>query len=224
MSAIESSIFDEYNRIILQFLKEEKERKGEIYQWYERRYLAQEVGLSIIERRIVDFILERFGTSKQIVEIGAGVAQCSFLLAGHGVDVVPVESSHECFDMMTELAEKISTIDSKIKKHFKPIKGKYPMVVHEKSISANSIFMFPSLSFGQTEEEELQSMMSMKLSDGVIIGLTQHFRPRNSEEEKEELIKQVRELGFGEPIEIFSWNDSNFGFAPDRIVYLERTD
>jgi hypothetical protein len=220
-SLIPEGIFELCNSEILEFLLQEREaRGGEIYQWYETRYVALGIGLSIIERKITEFILRKFGNSRRIVEVGAGVGQCSLLLAACGVDVSPIESSEDHFDMMERLSRRISEKIHDIEGHFSPVEGLYPDVSEEAIDGDPSILLFPSLSWTQSEEEEAESMRAMRKSEGVIISLEHHFRQRD-DEEKQELIDRIMREGFGEPEEVFSWEDWGFGFRPDRIVYMK---
>jgi hypothetical protein len=179
------------------------------------------MGLSIIERKITEFVLKKFGNSRRVVEVGAGVAQCSILLAACGVTVAPIEANSDHFEMMKRLCGKVADKYEVLNQNFFPFRGLYPEISEEAIAGKPSILMFPSLSWGQTKEDEEESMKAMKMAKGVILGLNWHFRERSSKEEKQKLIDRIMREGFSEPEEIFTWDDWSFGFRPDRIVYME---
>ena len=221
-SLIPEGVFEFCSLEILEFLLQEREANdGEIYQWYETRYISVGVGLSIIEREIAEFVLKKFGNSMRVVEVGAGVGQCSILLAACGVTVAPIEGNDNHFGMMERLCGKVADKYEILNRNFFPINGVYPEVSEEAIAGKPSILMFPSISWTQTKEEEEEAMKAMKMAKGIILGLTWHFRERSSEEEKQELIDRIMMEGFSEPEDIFSWDDWSFGFRPDRIVYME---
>ena len=77
------------------------------------------------------------------------------------------------------------------------------------------------MSFGIDDETEKKILDALTLAGGVILSLSWFFRGREAEEQ-EILIGQIRSRGFDAPVEVYSWSDFQWGFSPDRIVFMRR--
>mgnify|MGYP003607644804 CR=1 FL=1 len=207
---------------ILAFFRDEFDAAGDLYQWYRTRYLANNVGLSRIERAIANFVIRRFGATRKTLEVGAGVAQCSQFLSLCGVQTVGVEASAAHFEMMKRLVDRLSArFDPELAKRFTPLKGFYPNDVSS-LIDDKTIVIVPGLGSTLTPEQEIGVFDALKPANGVILGVRIFFRTRESEEERKVMIEEVQKRGFGEPEVILRWDEWSFGFAPDRIIYLPK--
>ena len=212
-------MFYEVDSQMLSFMKKER-LGGPLYQWYETRFLPLDYGVSPIDRVISRFVLERFGTDKRIIEVGAGFGQCCILLSAHGVETVPIEVGTANFETLGRAIELAAEkIDGAIAERCSPFYGEYPAdALH--LVDDDSILMFPSLTWTMTEEEENRLYDSLRLAKGVILGKRMFFKLRDEEGEREEMIERIMDLGFGEPETIMGWDDWNFGFAPDSLVFM----
>ena len=207
---------------ILAFLLSELKAKGDLYQWYKTRYLPNNIGLSRIDREIASFVLRRFGATRKTLEVGAGVAQCSQLLALSGVHAIGVEASSAHMDMMKRLTRRLSSsFDPELLKRFTPVLGFYPDDVGS-HIDEKTIVIVPSLGSTLTAEQEIKVFDALRPAAGVILGERMFFRVRDTAEERTEMISQIQKRGFGNPETIFAWDDWHFGFHPDRIIYLPK--
>ena len=214
---------------IAMFLEEEYAAKGdELYIWYRKRFLAanndlltSSIGLAPKDRAIARFVAERCGFATRFVEIGAGLGQASMLLARLGLPTFAVESSYVNFDMMMRARDYVSRrLDPGLLERMKPINGFFP-VNAEEYVNGEAVLAFPSLSFGIDDETEKKILDALTLAGGVILSLSWFFRGREAEEQ-EILIGQIRSRGFDAPVEVYSWSDFQWGFSPDRIVFMRR--
>jgi len=62
---------------------------------------------------------------------------------------------------------------------------------------------------------------SLRAAGGMILGLRAFFRLRDSDEEKQELIDQILQRGFSDPVDVYLWDTVECLFMPDRIVFME---
>ena len=212
-------MFYEVDSQMLSFMKKER-LGGPLYQWYETRFLPLDYGISPIDRVISRFVLERFGTDKRIIEVGAGFGQCCILLSAHGVETVPIEADATNFERLGRAIELAAEkIDGAIAERCSPFYGKYPEdALH--LIDGDSILFFRSLTRTMTKEQEDRLYESLRMARGIIIEKRMFFKVRDEEGEREEMIGRIMDLGFGEPETIMGWDDWNFGFAPDSLVFM----
>ncbi|MGE4075775.1 MAG: AMP-binding protein [Reyranella sp.] len=207
---------------ILSFLLDEQREAGDIHQWYKHRYIGNNIGLSRIDRAIAAFVIRRFGATRTTLEVGAGIAQCSQFLALTGVRTAGLEASHAHFEMMKRLTARLAErFDTDLSKRFTAIRGSYPDEANP-FINEKTIVIVPSLGSTLTTEQEIRVFDVLRRADGVILGARMFFRVRDTEVERDSLIKQIQERGFGEAEEILSWSDGSFGFVPDRIIILPK--
>ncbi len=207
---------------ILAYLKEEYEASGDLYQWYRTRYLPNNIGLSRIDREIASFVLRRFGATRKTVEIGAGIGQCSQLLALCGVQAIGVEASFAHFEMMRRLTDRLSArFDLTLPQRLQPLRGFYPDDVGP-YIDGQTIVIVPSVGSSLTPEQEIKVFDALRPADGVILGVRAFFRVRETEEERETMVEEIQKRGFGNPEVVFEWKDHSFGFVPDRIIFFPR--
>ena len=207
---------------VLCFLRDEQREAGDIYQWYKHRYIENNIGLSRIDKAIAEFVVRRFGATRTTLEVGAGIAQCSQLLALTGVRAAGLEASHSHFEMMKRLTARLAArFDPDLLKRFTAIRGAYPDDAAP-YIGERTIVIVPSLGSTMTPEQEIRVFDALKPADGVILGVRMFFRVRDQQEERDLLLRQIQDRGFGEAEEVLSWSDGSFGFMPDRIVYLPK--
>src|SRR5690242_4134217 len=99
------------DREIAAFLEEEHAAKGDqLYGWYRHRflaannkYLSSTIGLAPYDKAIARFVIENCPFAKRFVEVGAGLAQESMLLAAMGMSTCAIETNLTNFDMMKRL-------------------------------------------------------------------------------------------------------------------------
>lgn len=210
---------------LLAFLQEELEAQGSgpdgLYQWYRNRFVPTQIGLSPYDRGIAGFVLEHCAAYERFVEIGAGIGQCCMLLALSRRHSYPVESNHVNFAMMNRAMLRIADrVDTELPNYMTPINVWYPDNAAQ-YVTTNSLLCFPTLSWGLTPEDEQRILDTMRLAGGVIVGLRTFFLLRESKEEQQTLIDQIRERGFGAPVEVVSWQQPLLGFQPDRVVFMK---
>jgi hypothetical protein len=214
---------------IASFLEEEYAAQGDgLYQWYRYRFLVANnksltstIGLAHYDKAIVRFVLERCPFATRFVEVGAGLAQESMLVALHGLPAFAIESTVAHLEMMNRLLRRLATkLDSRLLERMTPVNDWFPRRATE-YVDAGTVLTFPTLSATMTEEQETHLLDVMKVAGGVILSTEHFFRNRTSDEQAT-LISQIRSRGFGEPVEVFSWANGDMGFAGNRIVFLKR--
>lgn len=208
---------------ILSFLQEEFEVSGDLYQWYKTRYLPNKIGLSRIDREIANFVIRRFGATRKTLEVGAGVGQCSHLMALCGVHASGIEASSSHFDMMGRLTKRLTgRFDADLPTRFTPIRGFYPDDASP-FVDERTIVIVPSLGSTLTPEQEVRIFDALREANGVILGMRMFFVTRESEEERQKMVEEIRKRGFGEPEVVLKWDDWSFGFAPDTIIFMPKS-
>jgi hypothetical protein len=210
------------NDEIFAFFAAEMAAQGDLYQWYKYRYIDNNIGLSMIDREITNFIIRRFGSTRKILEVGAGVGQCTQFLALCGVDGIGLDSYGAHFEMMKRLSDRLNErFDCDIARHFKAACGFFPDDAAQ-YIDSKTIVLVPSVGCTLTPEQEVGVFDALVPADGVIIGVRAFFRLRDTEEERDLMVQEIQKRGFGDPEVVFAWNTISFGFMPDRIVYLPK--
>lgn len=225
----DENIEERANREIANFLEEEYAAQGDgLYQWYRFRFLAANnkalsstIGLAHYDKAIARFVLERCPFATRFVEVGAGIAQESMLIALHGLPAFAIETTPPHLDMMNRLRERLATrMDSRLVERMTPVYDWFPTRAME-YVDAGTVLTFPTLSATMTAEQETQILDVMQRAGGVILS-TEHFFRNRTPDEQEILLSQIRSRGFGEPVEVFSWANGDMGFNANRIVFLKR--
>lgn len=216
------------DREIAAFLEEEYAAKGEkLYQWYQYRFLAAKnqyltssIGLAHYDKAIAHFVIERCSFADSFVEIGAAAGQESILLAMMGMSTCAVGWNADNFDMMKRLVARIAErLDPDLPKRMTTRDDYYPDRAVE-YVDAKTIVAFPTLSGALDAVRERAILDSLRSAGGVILSLYDFYRHRAQPAEQAELIAQIRELGFGAPVDVRAWDKWDMGFRPDRIVFL----
>ena len=224
----DKKIEERVDREIANFLEDEYAAQGDgLYQWYRYRFLAANnksltstIGLAHYDKAIARFVLECCPFATRFVEVGAGLAQESMLVALHGLPAFAIESTLAHLDMMIRLRQRLATkLDSGLLEHMTPINDWFPRRAAE-YVDAGTVLTFPTLSATITAEQETQILDVVKLAGGVILS-TEHFFYNRTPDEQEALLAKIRSRGFGEPVEVFSWANGEMGFAANRIVFLK---
>jgi hypothetical protein len=221
-AAIEAAL----DRELFAFLKEELALQGDgphgLYQWYRTRFIPAGVGLSPWDRAIASFVLENCAAADRFIEIGAGIGQACMLLALSRRRTLAIEQDKTNFAMMERAVERIADrINRELPNYMSGIRDWYPNRAAE-YVTARSILCFPTLSWGLDAAKEAAMLDSLRAAAGVIVGLRYFFRPRETDEEEQQLVEQIRERGFAAPVEVFcskKWAD---GFPPNRIVFFAK--
>lgn len=219
------------DREIAAFLEEEHAAKGDaLYGWYRHRFLAANnkyltstIGLAPYDKAIARFVVEHCSFAKRFVEVGAGLAQESMLLAMQGMATYAIETNLANFDMLTRLRARLAQrLDPDLPKRMTPINDFFPRRASE-YVDADTILTFPTLSWTIDATQERAIFDSLRAAGGVILSAQDFFRNRPELAEQEELIRQIRSRGFDAPVEVHSWTEWHMGFRPDRIVFMKRS-
>lgn len=229
MPAYDENIEARVDREIAAFLEEEYAAQGEdLYQWYRYKFIAANnkrltstIGLAHYDKAIVRFVLQSCPFATRFVEIGAGVAQESMLIALHGLPAFGVDTTPAHMEMMKRLRERLAErLDSGLLERMTPVYDWYPNRAEE-YVDAGTVLVFPTLSASTTPEQDIKILDMMKLAGGVILSMEHFFRTRTPEQQ-EALLSEIRSRGFDKPVEVFAWGNGDMGFSANRIVFLKR--
>jgi hypothetical protein len=80
--------------------------------------------------------------------------------------------------------------------------------------------MIPSAGATLTPEEEARLITAVAPADGIIFTERLFFKPRDTEEERAELINSFRALGFGEPEVVVDMAGSGDSYSLWRVLYM----
>jgi hypothetical protein len=225
----DTDIEERADREIAAFLEEEYAAKGkDLYQWYRTRFIAANnkalpstIGLAHYDKAIARFALEHCPFATRFVEVGAGIAQESMLVALHGLPAFGIDSTPEHLEMMKRLRERLANkLDSRLLERMTPVNDWFPNRAAD-YLDADTLVAFPTLSATTTAEQETQILDAIGLAGGVILSMEHFFRRRTSDEQ-EALLSQIRSRGFDEPVEVISWAEREMGFNANRVVFLKR--
>lgn len=218
------------DREIASFLDDEYAARGDkLYQWYRNYFLAQNnrhlpatIGLAPYDKAIVRFVLERCPFAKRFVEVGAGIAQESMLLAMMGMPTCAIETNQDNFDMMLRLLERLERrLDPGLPARMKPINDFFPAHAAE-YIDSETIVVFPTLSWGINAAVEQEIFNALQAAGGVILSVYDFFRHRAEQAEQEELVAQFCSRGFDKPVVVHAWKGLEMGFRYNKIVFMKR--
>ena len=224
-------IESQVDREIAAFLEDEyTERGDELYGWYRYRFLAKNnnyltrtIGLAPYDKAIARFVVENCSFAKRFVEVGAGLAQESMLLAMQGISTVAIETNGANFDMMTRLLERLTQrLDPELPKRMRPIRDFFPTNAAD-YVDRETVVAFPTLSWTIDADQEKAILDALPLAGGVILSVYDFFRHRGEPAEREELIAQIRARGFDAPVVVHQWDTWEMGFRYDQIVFLKRS-
>ncbi|MBY0320963.1 MAG: hypothetical protein K2X72_19735 [Reyranella sp.] len=219
------------DREIAAFLEEEYAAKGDqLYGWYRHRFLAANnkylsatIGLAHYDKAIARFVIENCPFARRFVEVGAGLAQESMLLAALGMSTCAIETNLTNFDMMKRLLERLSQrLAPDLPKRMTPINDFFPTRAAD-YVDSHTIVAFPTLSWTISAAEEEAIFASLRMAGGVILSVYDFFRHRAEEGEREALIAQIRARGFDAPVVVHAWDGWVAGFRHDRIVFMRRS-
>lgn len=219
------------DREIAAFLEEEYDAKGDaLYGWYRHRFLAANnlylpatIGLAPYDKAIARFVIDHCSFASRFVEVGAGLAQESMLLALQGMSTIAIETNLDNFDMMKRLQGRLTErLDGELPKRMTPFYDFFPTRATE-YVDAKTVLAFPTLSWTIDAETEIKILDTLKLAGGVILSAQDFFRNRKDPAEQELLIAQIRSRGFDPPVEVHTWTEWQMGFRPDRIIFMRRS-
>jgi SAM-dependent methyltransferase len=212
-------------RELAAFLKEEyASQREELYQWYRLKFVPHDIGLAPYDIAIADFVTEHCASFGRFVEIGAGIGQQSMLLAVRRYRTWAVEAT----DHMTALAERAfarvkDRVYPDLPNYMSMVKDIFPNRAQE-YVTSDSVLCFPSLSWGLTPEEEVRVLNTIGMAGGVILTLRSFFKARETTEERDILIDQIRQQGFGAPVDVYMRTQMEYSFYPDRIVFMKKSN
>jgi hypothetical protein len=213
------SLVDRIDVDILSFLKSEIADSPDVYWWY-KRFAETGRGLSPMDRAIIRFWLERFGATRRMIDIGAGIGQTALALSLHGVSTLAVESDGKNFRLLSSLREQMALLhDLRLTERMKTKRGRYPDATVE-DIDRNSVLVVQGLGATLTPEEEARLITAVAPADGIIFTERLFFKPRDTEEERAELINSFRALGFGEPEVVVDMAGSGDSYSLWRVLYM----
>ena len=219
------------DREIAAFLEDEHAAKGdELYGWYRYRflaknnkYLSETIGLAPYDKAIARFVIERCPFAKRFVEVGAGLAQESMLLAMMGMPTFAIETNLTNFDMMKRLLDHLAKrLDPSLPARMTPINDFFPTRAAD-YVDSETIVAFPTLSWTIDAAQEKQIFDALRAAGGVILSTYDFFRHRAELAEREELVAQIRARGFDAPVVVREWDVWDQGFRPDQIVFMKRS-
>jgi hypothetical protein len=143
-------------------------------------------------------------------------------MALSGVQAKGIEAAEAHRQMLERLRKRLAaTFDPTLEARLGIVEGLYPdqAIPH---IDGRTIVIVPSLGTTLTPAQEIAVYDALAPAAGVILGERMFFKVRETREERDAMIAEIRKRGFGEPEIVFAWDDWHFGFHPDRIIYLPR--
>jgi hypothetical protein len=210
-------------RELAAFLQEEYEEKGEdFHHWYRTRFIPNNIGLARYDWAIADFVSARRQKFERFVEVGAGIGQQSILLATRGMRVWIVDANKEYVEMGARAISRVArSLSPALPQFVTQVLDWFPRRARD-YISPEAVLSFPTLAATTTPEQFEEMLINIGKAKAVILSLRHFMKVRATEAEQEALIEQIRNRGFGRPVDVLAWRTIERSFHPDRIVYFEK--
>lgn len=209
-STLERQLSDE----IVRFLSVENAEHGnDMYHWFRDYYLSEGIGLAPHDVAASWFIKQNF-PNKRTVEIGAGMAQMSALLAGNGFTATAIETTRAHVATARRLHDWLT---HKNYPSYEILSGWFPNVGSDRI--DGSVVVGLSISFGVSEEQWNYLLDALAPASAIVMDITQFFTVRRDAASKADLASQLAERGLSKQQEIFRWNHGEgYKFYPGEIV------
>jgi hypothetical protein len=219
VGTLERDLSDE----VLAVLQAEATAQGEehVYSWFRYYYLSEGIGLAPFDVAIADFASKRL-VGRRFVEIGAGMAQLSALLALSGFSAVAVEAHAEIFPTTAAVHERVCRRFPGAADRFSIVKARFP-VEPSTPMDRNTVVTSINVSQTVTPREFDDILDALMPAHGVIINLAGFFVPRRDPATQAELVERFTIRGFAAPEEVYAWTEPQYRFQPGRIVYFQNT-
>lgn len=208
---------------VLAVLQAEAEASGResVYTWFREYYLNEGIGLAPYDVAIADFALRKLQDCN-FLEVGAGMAQLSALLAVRGFRTVGMEGHPAIFKTTTTVHSRVCRRFAGVADRFSVLNTRFPNQAAE-LVDGDTVIAAINISHQLTSKEFDDILVAFKLARGVIINVAGFFRPRVDAEAQAELIGQFKARGFAEPQVIYSWQHGEYRFQPGQILYFQNS-
>jgi SAM-dependent methyltransferase len=166
--------------------------------------------------------MKHCGQFDGVVEVGSGAGQAAALLAYCGVPTVGIETQPQMLELFAKLKSRlVERVDPKIEKYLTLMYDFFPRKA-ETYLKPGQLLCFISISHSMSAEEEAKLYATIAQADGVIIGLTHFFVPRQTVEERKPLIERICKHGFNAPLDIYPTTEWVRNFTPNHIVFFPK--
>lgn len=154
-------------------------------------------GKGIVEHDIVAarFLVGRFGTSREIHDIGSGIGSLALLLAAMGVSVVGTESQvaryQSCLAALELFKEKWDRPAASVRF----VQGRFPQCVADADLS-DKVAVLTGFIATVSASERASIIAGLRRYAGVLIDTHRFLTPLKQEEEQERLLSEFQKAGF----------------------------
>jgi hypothetical protein len=218
LSPLEQAVNQEIHRF---FCLEDEKTGGQLYSWYRDNFVPRNLGLAHYDLAIARFYLNHCSNFARFVEIGAAAAQQSILLAAHHVKTSPVDHTDGQFTLMTRLIDHMARhLDPELPRYIEPVFGSYPGNASQ-YVTAETVLSFPGLAWSGAAAVWEEILAALSGAGGVILNKGHFFWYRPTEDERQQLVEQIRARGFDAPVAVSDWRFRKF--VPDGVVFMKRS-
>jgi hypothetical protein len=169
---------------------------------------AREVAiLQRSEQTLAKEILQRFGTSADVWEIGCGLGVLTTLLAGNGVNAIGLDRNPGRLMVAADIASSFGAENIEHHKMPRFIEGIFPKVVDGEKGLSSSVALVTNLLGSASIKSQGHFIRGLRCFGSVVIDLQRFFTRRTSIEEQQSLIDMFRAEGFPDPEILFTLGD-----------------
>lgn len=214
VDTLERKLSDE----IVDFLRAEVAQYGDkVYYWFRLYYLEQGIGLAPYDVAVARFVKKHF-SGMHTIEIGAGMAELSALLAAEGLNATAIEKTPSHLTTANNLR---TWLGARGYPSYNFLDGWFPDVGRD--LTKGGIIIGLSIIHTMPPDRWEALLDSFIDAAGVIIDLATFFTDRRDPVSQADLVRQITARGFKDPIEIYSWKaGESYRFSVGRVVYFEK--
>jgi hypothetical protein len=158
-----------------------------------RLRLKQGTGLSIYERRLAEFFVERLA-GRRVLHAGIGFGPLIALLAANGFEVAGVERDKRRMQGAEKLMQAISQRWPLTKGHYRLFFGTYPDVIDSAWIGEDIVLLLTNVVSGWSRELEDKVIATFSKFGAVIFFARLFGHIRETAEEQGELLGRIRSM------------------------------
>lgn len=202
---------------VVRFLETEVAAYGDrVYFWFRHAYLDEGIGLAPYDVAVARFVKKHFA-GLRTVEIGAGMAELTALLAAEGFNATAIEKTPEHLETAIHLR---SWLGDRSYPSYDLLDGWFPDVGHE--LTKGAIVIGLSITHSMPPHRWEALLDAFIGAAGVIIDLNTFFLVRQDPASQSDLVRQIKARGFKDPVELYSWKSTEqYKFETGRVVYFE---
>jgi hypothetical protein len=186
---------------IMAFLRDElppdSAKDSPIEGWYRGQYLNQGHGFAPIGSVLIDFLERKHDRFDRVTEVGAAMGQNCIQVALAGWQTIAVECGELQYGLMQRLLARLARLDRGLTVRIKPQKFIFPDHAHE-YVDERTLVCFLGGLLGQVDDKDV--LEGIRPAGGLILDLRGFHRLRESEQEQDQLVNSITQLGFKAPI------------------------